>query len=99
MLTGLCVLQMENGSSDQIVKVIDDDIDSDALDDILDGTYKGQDAWDENVRLYYFGNNEDSDGAMKTGNVNINHLMAAPTPSSSRRLVMLRAARYGRNWY
>ena len=72
MLTGLCVLQMENGSSDQIVKVIDDDIDSDALDDILDRTYKGQDAWDENVRLYYFGNNEDSDGAMKTGNVNIN---------------------------
>ena len=71
MLTGLCVLQMAGPNSDQIVKVIDDDIDSDALDDILDGTYEGQDDWDANVRLYYFGNNEDSDGAMKTGNVNL----------------------------
>ncbi len=71
MLTGLCILQMEDGNSDQIAKVIDDDIDSDALDDILDGNYSGQSDWDDNVRLYYFGNNEDTDGAMKTGNVNI----------------------------
>ena len=75
MLTGLCILQMEKDSNgnitDKIAKVIDDDIDSDKLDDILDGNYDGERDWDDDVRLYYFGNNEDTDGAMKTGNVNI----------------------------
>ena len=71
MLTGLCVLEMEGANSDQIKQVIADDIDSDNLDDILDGNYDGQSEWNANVRLYYFGNNEDTDGAMKTGNVNI----------------------------
>ena len=46
-------------------------MDSDDLDDFMDevdaGTYK-----DTNVYLYYFGDDEDTDGAMKTGNVNIN---------------------------
>ena len=75
MLSGLCVLEM-NG--DKIDNVIADDIDSDDLDDILDGEFKN-DNWDQyadgnpgDYYLYYFGNDSDSDGAMKTGNVTVN---------------------------
>ena len=69
MLTGLCALR-PNG--DEITEVIDDDMDSDALDDFLDaeGDYAGVDY--TNVSLYYFGNDADTDGAMKTGSVTIN---------------------------
>ena len=68
MLTGLCALKM-NGS--KILEVIKDDMDADKLDDFMDayGT-KSQD--NSNVYLYYFGNDADTDGAMKTGNVTIN---------------------------
>jgi hypothetical protein len=74
MLNGLCVLKM-NG--DEIEQVIADDIDSNDLDDILDGDFKNDD-WDQatdgsdNIYLYYFGNDLDGDGSMKTGNVTIN---------------------------
>ncbi len=74
MLNGLCVLEM-NG--DEIVQVIADDIDSNDLDDILDGDFKN-DNWDQatdgnsNIYLYYFGNDLDGDGSMKTGNVTVN---------------------------
>ena len=76
MLTGLCLLEVENG---EIKNVLADDIDADDLDDILDGTFhttgddaktmSNQNKWkdNENVTLYYFGNNADADGAMKTG--------------------------------
>ena len=64
MLHGLCALQM-NG--DEIVRVIDKDMDSDALDDFLD-TY-GVEATND-VFLYYFGDADD--GAMKTGSVSLN---------------------------
>ena len=79
MLTGLCILNMNADGT--IADVIDDDIDSDALDDILDGNYKNdnsafdQSNWNNtsglNVQLYYFGNDADTDGAMKTGNVTV----------------------------
>ena len=68
MLNGLCVLQMDGS---EIEKVIADDIDSNDLDDILDGNYENQDSWSD-VYLYYFGNDLDGDGAMKTGNVTVN---------------------------
>ena len=74
MLNGLCVLQMDGS---KIEKVIADDIDSNDLDDILDGKF-ANDNWDQensslnNIYLYYFGNDLDGDGSMKTGNVTIN---------------------------
>ncbi|MEW4411215.1 argininosuccinate lyase [Clostridium sp. AN503] len=68
MLTGLCALKM-NGS--EILEVIDDDMDSDGLDNFMDA-YKNESQADTNVYLYYFGDDADTDGAMKTGNVSIN---------------------------
>ena len=74
MLNGLCVLQMDGS---KIEKVIADDIDSNDLDDILDGKF-ANDNWDQeksslnNIYLYYFGNDLDGDGSMKTGNVTVN---------------------------
>ncbi len=71
MLTGLNALVMNETDGEIIEEVLYDDMDSDDLDDFMDevdaGTYK-----DTNVYLYYFGDDEDTDGAMKTGNVNIN---------------------------
>ncbi len=73
MLTGLCALQMDPSDGSKIVHVIDDNMDSDDLDDFMD-TYKKAGQKDNNVYLYYFGNDgdQDVDGAMKTGNVTIN---------------------------
>ena len=74
MLNGLCVLQMND---EKIVKVIADNIDSNDLDDILDGKFENK-HWDQendsvnDIFLYYFGNDLDGDGSMKTGNVTIN---------------------------
>ena len=69
MLKGLCALEMDG---EKIVKVIDDDMDADDLDDFLDNAKAGSVAND--VYLYYFGDadDEDTDGAMKTGNVTVN---------------------------
>ena len=75
MLTGLCILQVDKDGN--ILDVIDDDISADDVDDILDGDYSkdGKPAvrdWAENgISLYYFGNNEDSDGALKTGSTTV----------------------------
>ncbi len=69
MLKGLCALEMDG---ENIVKVYDDDMDADDLDDFLDGIDAGN--YTANTYLYYFGNadDEDTDGAMKTGNVTVN---------------------------
>ena len=70
MLTGLCILQVDKEGN--ITEVIEDDISADTLDDILDGDYKDQDSWVANgISLYYFGNNEDSDGSLKTGSTTV----------------------------
>ena len=69
MLTGLCVLQMTDAKID---KVLWDDMDSDDLDDFMDSTYASESTATSGVYMYYFGNDADSDGALKTGNVNIN---------------------------
>ena len=68
MLTGLCALKM---SGSKIVDVIDDDMDADGLDDFMD-KYGTESQANSDVYLYYFGNDADTDGAMKTGNITIN---------------------------
>ena len=70
MLTGLCALVVEDG---KITEVIERDMDADDLDDCMDGKDKYAAMYsNKNASLYYFGNNEDEDGAMKTGNTTIN---------------------------
>lgn len=69
MLTGLCALKM-NG--EKIVDVIADDMDSDDLDNFMDSTYAKESTATSGVYMYYFGDNADTDGAMKTGNVTVN---------------------------
>ena len=80
MLSGL-VLMVVDETTGNIIHVIDDGVDSDELDDLMDW-----DTTSEIVQkylaapsnttyvasLYYFGNDEDSDGVMKTGNVTVN---------------------------
>ncbi len=70
MLTGLCALNVIDG---EIKTVYGRDMDADDLDDAMDkkGDYAtfGDHTGDT---LYYFGNDEDADGAMKTGSVTIN---------------------------
>ncbi|MCI6886352.1 MAG: hypothetical protein MR868_03745 [Lachnospiraceae bacterium] len=71
MLTGLCPLTVDQDG--RIVKVWDEDIDSDALDDVIDGEGDFEGFGDSEFdTLYYFGNDEDTDGALKTGNVTLN---------------------------
>ncbi len=65
MLSGLVLMQVKDG---KIYDVADDGVDSDELEDILDGSTTVADGY----TLYYFGNDEDSDGAMKTGSATIN---------------------------
>ena len=72
MLTGLCALQMDANEGEKIVKVIAADMDSDDLDDFMDDVDNDKYDDDDHVYLYYFGDDEDTDGAMKTGNVTIN---------------------------
>ena len=71
MLTGLCALRVDN--SGNITKLWARNMDSDDLDDAMngEGDFVGFGS-DTNDTLYYFGSNEDSDGALKTGNVTIN---------------------------
>ncbi len=66
MLSGLCLMKVDsaNGTIDD-VKI--DDMDSDDIDDLLDGNY--DDLLKAGYTLYYFGNDADADGAMKTGSV------------------------------
>ena len=77
MLTGLCALRVD--SNGNITKLWARDMDSDDLDDALQGsgrTFSGfgdvaSDPDAVNDTLYYFGNNEDTDGALKTGSVSV----------------------------
>ena len=71
MLTGLCALRVD--SNGNITKLWARDMDSDDLDDAMngEGDFDGFGS-DTNDTLYYFGNNEDSDGALKTGSVSVN---------------------------
>ncbi|WP_432631067.1 hypothetical protein [Brotaphodocola sp.] len=70
MLTGLCALVVEDG---KITQVIERDMDADDLDDCMDGDGDyAQMYGNPNASLYYFGDNEDTDGAMKTGTTTIN---------------------------
>lgn len=66
MLTGLCALRVDNNGN--IVKLWARDMDADDLDDAMkgEGDFVGFGAATTDT-LYYFGNNEDSDGALKTG--------------------------------
>ncbi len=69
MLSGLVLIKVNEQG--EIEEVEDDGIDADELDDLLDGDYDA--LLDEGYTLYYFGDgdNEDSDGAMKTGSATI----------------------------
>ena len=73
MLTGLCALRVQG---DEILKVIADDMDADDLDDCMDRVNDfegfGETEGDVVETLFYFGNDADTDGAMKTGSVTIN---------------------------
>ena len=69
MLKGLCALEMDG---EKIVKVIEEDMDSDDLDNFMDGVDAGN--YSADTYLYYFGDADDADadGDMKTGNVTVN---------------------------
>ena len=70
MLTGLCALTVEDDGT--ISRLWARDMDSDDLDDCMDGVNDFEGFGGANDTLYYFGNNEDADGALKTGSVTIN---------------------------
>ncbi|NBH74228.1 hypothetical protein D3Z51_19985 [Clostridiaceae bacterium] len=82
MLSGLVLLHV-NTKTGEIIRVIDDGVDADELNDLIDdeastiwGRYQDalndiSDPASEAVSLYYFGNDEDSDGAMKTGSTTV----------------------------
>ena len=63
-------MQMDPNDETKILDVHDDGIDSDELSDLLDGDYDAYLA--AGYTLFYFGNDEDSDGAMKTGATTVN---------------------------
>ncbi len=65
MLTGLCALVVDEEGN--IERTLERNMDADKLDDVMDGLYD-----DYEFNLYYFGNNEDEDGAMKTGATTVN---------------------------
>ena len=68
MMTGLCFLKV-NEDNATIEAVAEEDMDSDYLEDIIDGDY--DDLINDGYALYYFGNDPDTDGAMKTGSVTV----------------------------
>ncbi|MDD3252727.1 MAG: hypothetical protein PHV18_09225 [Lachnospiraceae bacterium] len=69
MLKGLCALKVaEDGS---ISKVIKWDMDADDLDDCMDNEGDFENKMVDGASLYYFGD-EDTDGSLHTGNVNLN---------------------------
>lgn len=70
MLTGLCALSVDN--TGKITTLWARDMDADDLDDCMkDQNGFAGFAADPNATLYYFGNDEDADGAMKTGSTTI----------------------------
>lgn len=67
MLTGLCALKVKDG---KIVKVYEENMDINDMLDCLnadDEKYLGMHIPGSGASLYYFGNNADTDGAMRTG--------------------------------
>ena len=74
MLSGLCALEMDPTDGSKILDVIAADMDSDDLDDAMDLVGDYAKLASGNAYLFYFGDadNEDTDGAMKTGSVTIN---------------------------
>ena len=68
MLTGLCLMKVDS-TTGEILEIAEEDMDADYLDDIIDGDH--DDLLDDGYSLYYFGNDADTDGAMKTGNTTI----------------------------
>ena len=64
MLNGLVFMTVD--ADGKITDLYDDGVDSDDLDDIMDGKYS-----DSKASLYYFGNDEDHDGAMKVGSTTV----------------------------
>ena len=83
MLNGL-VLMVVNQGTGEIVKVVDDGVDSDELDDLMDQDQNStiyqnyltalgdlDIAGGEDISLFYFGNDEDTDGAMKIGSTTV----------------------------
>ena len=77
MLSGLVLLHVDT-TTGEIIQVIDDGVDADELNDLIDNeastivsrynaAVSNANPGTEAVSLYYFGNDEDSDGAMKTG--------------------------------
>ncbi|MGL5435126.1 MAG: hypothetical protein ACRDBO_06965 [Lachnospiraceae bacterium] len=64
MLSGLVLMKVEDG---KVIDVADGGVDADKLEDILDSTANV----DPGYTLYYFGNDADSDGSMKTGSTTI----------------------------
>ncbi len=67
MLSGLVLMKVEEDGSILPGNIADDGVDADELSDILDGTT----TVDDGYSLYYFGNDADSDGAMKTGSTTV----------------------------
>ncbi|NBH74245.1 cell wall-binding protein [Clostridiaceae bacterium] len=75
MLSGLVLIKVDTATG-EILEVLDDGVDSDELDDLM-GEDAGSTIWQKYsttpvsgsqvVSLYYFGSDEDADGAMKTG--------------------------------
>ncbi len=67
MLTGLCALKVKDG---KIVRVYEENMDINDMLDCLnadDEKYLGMHIPGSGASLYYFGNNEDTDGVMRTG--------------------------------
>lgn len=63
---------MSVDSEGKIDHLYDDGVDADDLDDIMDGVGDYKNFTDTDASLYYFGSDEDHDGAMKTGSTVVN---------------------------
>ena len=70
MLSGLVLMRTDGA---EILEVLDDGVDSDELSDIVEDDVYGDDKLPvpSDATLFYFGNDEDNDGALKTGAVSV----------------------------
>jgi len=71
MLNGLVLMSVGDDGTE--IEVMDDGVDSDELDDLMDNKYKKDGVLQDTdgYSLYYFGSDEDNDGAMKTGSTTV----------------------------
>ncbi len=69
MLNGLVLMKVDG---EDIEHVEDDGVDADELSDLLDGKGKYPGLLEDGYTLFYFGNDEDTDGVMRTGAQTIN---------------------------